>query len=51
VCGRVGPRGRKFYGMVIEQTGLRTLATADEQRNDIEFYRRRDEIEVWMPVS
>ncbi|HEX3786703.1 MAG TPA: hypothetical protein VHW44_02480 [Pseudonocardiaceae bacterium] len=30
---------------------LHTLATADESRHDVEFYRRSDEIEIWMPVS
>jgi hypothetical protein len=29
---------------------LHTLATADDTRHDVEFYRRHDEIEIWMPV-
>jgi hypothetical protein len=29
---------------------LHSLAEADVHRPDVEFYRRRDEIELWMPV-
>jgi hypothetical protein len=29
---------------------LHTLATADDARHDVEFYRRHDEVEIWMPV-
>jgi hypothetical protein len=97
----VGLRGRKFYGVVDQDTGeylvatavrngdpadrwgletgelaggaylrtvlhgeppdvytkigptvahLHTLAEPDPTRHDVEFYRRYDEIELWMPV-
>jgi hypothetical protein len=41
---------------IYEQIGptarhLHTLATADQTRHDVEFYRRHDEIEIWMPVT
>lgn len=40
---------------VYEQIGpavrhLHELAPADDQRRDVEYYRRHDVIEVWMPV-
>lgn len=29
---------------------LHDYAPADPERHDVEFYRRRDEVELWMPV-
>lgn len=30
---------------------LRLLAERDTTRREVEFYRRRDQIEVWMPIA
>jgi len=38
---RIGPTCRHLH----------TLATADDARHDVEFYRRHNEIEIWMPVN
>ncbi|HEX4705280.1 MAG TPA: hypothetical protein VH352_24345 [Pseudonocardiaceae bacterium] len=36
----IGPACQQLHG----------LAEADGERHDVEFYRRRGEIEIWMPV-
>lgn len=40
VYGQIGPAVRHLH----------EVATADPERHDVEFYRRSDVVEVWMPV-
>jgi hypothetical protein len=39
-----------YDGIGLACRQLHDFAEADRERNDVEFYRRRDEIEIWMPV-
>ena len=50
--GRLVGQPPQIYGSIGEgMTELRELAPADRSRPLVEFYRRHNEIELWVPIS